>query len=129
MIERRSVVAGLLASLLAGTAAHASAKLTVADKVELQAAMQRHIDKNLVDGAYLHLNPRTGKVEELYPVAAHPMILKFSNYYVLCSDFRDKSGKKYNVDYYIVRRDDRYFVFQTVVDNRQLLMKFRKSIG
>ena len=99
----------------------------IAEKAALQATMQRHINRQLVDGAYLHLIKATGKIRKLYPVSAHPVILQVGKYFVLCSDFRDKDGKNANIDFYVARRDSGYLVFQAVVDDRQRLGLFRKT--
>ncbi len=103
-----------------------AAPLSVGDKATLQAAMQLHIDKNLVDGAYLHLDFVNGDVQELYPTASHPLILKFGAYFVLCTDFITKDGKHYNVDFYIAPKGDGYQVFRSEVGNRAPLMRLMK---
>ena len=101
----------------------------IAEKVALQAAMQRHIDDLVVDGAYLYLDRKTGKVRKLQPRSAHPIILAIGKYFVLCSEFQDETGKAANVDFYIARRNQTYIVFQSVVDDRNQLNHFRKSGG
>ena len=83
--------------------------------------MQLHIDRNLVDGAVLHLNMETGDVRRLYPMKAHPLILRMGEYFVLCSDFQDAAGKQANVDFYIARDRNTYVVFHTAVDDRIFL--------
>lgn len=75
--------------------------VAIAEKAAPQATMQRHISSRIIDGAYLHLNRTTGEIRELYPVSAHPVILQAGKYFVLCADFRDKSGKNANIDFYI----------------------------
>jgi hypothetical protein len=103
-----------------------AAPLSIGDKATLQAAMQLHIDKNLVAGAYLHLDFDSGDVQELYPTASHPMILKFGQYFVLCSDFITKGGDQFNVDFYIAPQGDGHLVFRSEVDNRAPLMRLMK---
>ena len=92
-------VTGAFFVLFVVTAAIAEQPTSVAKKVALQAAMQRHIESQLIDGAYLHLDPGSGAVRALYPVKAHPMTLKMGDYFVLCSDFRDTKGRAVNVDF------------------------------
>jgi len=43
----------------------ATGKISIADKANLQAPMQRHISGRLVDGAYFHLERETWKVKKL----------------------------------------------------------------
>ena len=89
--------------------------------------MQRHIDRSLVNGAYLHLNSDTGDVRRLHPVTAHPTILQMGNYFVLCFDFRDDGGKSVNVDFYMARKGQSYVVFHAAVENRALLGRIMKA--
>lgn len=105
----------------------AAGKISITDKANLQATMQRHISDQLVDGAYLHLEKETGEVRKLYAVSAHPTILQIGQFFVLCSDFRDKNGKTANIDFYIARDGDRYVIFKAIVDDRALLGLFRKT--
>ena len=103
------VVAGFL---IGGSGvASANTSLGLGEKTLLQAAMQRHISRSLVDGAYLHVNSRTGHVRPLYPVKAHPLIFRMGKYYVLCFDFRDDGGRSVNIDFYIARSGESYRVF------------------
>ena len=100
--------------------------LGLGEKATLQAAMQQHIDENLIDGAYLHLNFETGSVQELYPTASHPMILRMGQYFVLCSEFIRGDGGHYNVDFYLAPRGDGYRVFRAEVENREPLKRLMK---
>ena len=92
--------------------------VTLGQKAMLQAVMQRHIDRHLVDGVYLQVDFGTGAVRRLHPVAAHPTILGLEKNFVLCTDFRDDEGRLVNIDFYLAPARETYIVFQTVVDNR-----------
>ena len=118
---------GLLLGLLISSWAWANQPLAIGDKALLQAAMQRYIDRHLVRGAFLQLNMKTGSVRKLYPGAAHPMILKMDDYFVLCTDFIDTAGKRINIDFYLAPKAQSYSVFQTVVDNRTPLKGWVKA--
>lgn len=109
-------------------AAFAAGSIGIEQKAALQVVMQQHIQTSLVDGAYLHLDRKTGEIRKLYPVRAHPIILQVGKFFVLCSDFRDRSGKSANIDFYIARQKNSYAVFQTVVDDRARLNLFRKNL-
>lgn len=103
---------------LAGTMSRA---MTLQEKTEIQAAMQRHVDNSLVDGVVLYLDPESRQVQALYPVTAHPMILMMDTYFVLCFDFRDDKGAAIPVDYYMAKDGDRYVVFHSAINDRALL--------
>ncbi|SDF65775.1 MULTISPECIES: hypothetical protein [Thalassobaculum] len=113
----------LVAALLGLGAGPASAETSpsLTEKAALQAAMQRHIDRTLVDGAILHLDRASGEVQRLHPVTAHPMILIYGEHFVLCFDFRDDAGNNVPIDYYMARQGGSYTVFHTAVADRALL--------
>ncbi|MEI7968539.1 MAG: hypothetical protein WCJ69_06090 [Betaproteobacteria bacterium] len=117
----RAVSVFVLAGLLFGPGSVHAEPLTVSEKASLQAGMQQHIDRSLVGGSFLHLNPETGAVSTLHPVAAHPMILRMGPHFVLCTDFRDDAGKPVNVDFYMARRGRSYVIFHTAVGQRAQL--------
>lgn len=113
-------------AFLVGTGAAADQVSALSQKTALQAAMQRHIERNLVDGSYLQFDLASGEVRELSPLKAHPVILKMGQYFVLCSDFQDKNGVSVNIDYYLARRGKSYVVFHSEVDRRDELMALIK---
>ncbi len=110
----------VLISLL-GALPTAAWGLSLSEKANLQAAMQRYIDRQMVEGVYLYLESQSGEVRALHPVTAHPAILSMGPYYVLCFDFRDDRGKDVNVDFYLARKDTSYVVFHAAVDARTVL--------
>ena len=117
----------LAAVALFAASAFASPSLSLSEKATLQAAMQTHIDRSLVDGAFLRLNESTGEVETLRPAAAHPVILKMGKYFVLCSDFRSESGATVNVDFFLAPKGNGYMVFDQQVENRALVERLMQS--
>jgi len=117
---------GLALSMSIGPAAHAGKTITIGEKAALQATMQQHIQRHLVDGVYLQVNFKTGNVRRLHPLAAHPMILRMGENFVLCSDFRDDQGRSVNVDFYIAPVGKSHVVFQAVVDDRDSLQRLIK---
>lgn len=114
--------AGLFLFAASLSAASAQA-LKPADKAALQAAMYQHIDAQLVNGAFLHMNTATGEVRPLAATKAHPMILTMGEHYVLCSSFKTKGGQEVNMDFYMARAGKSYVVFHTEIDNRGPLEK------
>lgn len=114
----------LMSGALALTIAHpnpASADEDARISAELQVAMQRHIDRSLVNGAILDIDLETGQLLELYPTTAHPMIMVGDGYYVLCADLATADGAQYEVDYYLAETERGFRVFRTEVDNRSVL--------
>lgn len=123
----RNLFIGLALAVSVGTGASAGQSISLAEKAALQAAMQQHIDRILVDGAFLQLDTASGHVRALHPYKPHPVILRMGEYFVLCSDFRDDKGKTVNVDFYMARRGRSYAVFQSVMDGDVLLKRLMKA--
>lgn len=122
MISRRIAAAGLGGALLAGALPALAADPNAAVRVKLQSFLQAHVDRLLVDGAFLWLDLPTGEVRKLYPTTAHPMIMTFGSHYVLCSEFRDSAGKPVEMDFYTAVRGNSHVVFRTEIANRAPLM-------
>ncbi len=99
----------------------------VVDKARLQAAMQQHIGRSLVDGAILHLDTETGEVKSLYPTQAHPMVIVMGDNFVLCTDLRDKAGNTMPLDLYMAPSGRSFKVFHSEIDNRLPLKTFMKK--
>lgn len=101
--------------------------LNLSDRASLQAAMQQYIDNRMVDGAYLDFELNTGAIRPLYPIKAHPLILKMGTHFVLCSSFRDEQGKHVNIDFYVARGERAFIVFYSAIDDRDRLMALMKQ--
>ncbi len=100
----------------------AAQALSLSEKAGLQAAMQQHVDRQTVDGAYLYFDTKKSDIRTLYPATAHPEIMLLDEHFVLCFDFADEEGKKVEVDIYLARKGDSYVVFHTAIENRSMLM-------
>jgi hypothetical protein len=127
MTFTRKAVIGTILALLISSAAFADQVSTLSQKTALQAAMQKHTERSLVDGSYLRFDLASADVRQLAPVKAHPITLKMGEYFVLCSDFQDKNGEAVNIDYYLARRGRSYIVFHSEVDNQDQLMALIKE--
>lgn len=114
------------AMLVAAGSANAAA-VSMDDKVALQAAMFSYIDNQSIDGVIPHVRLDSGEIVDLVPTKAHPMVLKFGDDFVLCTDFRDPEGKFVNVDFYLKRREGTFAVFQTEINNRGPLENLMKK--
>ncbi len=118
-----ALVLGLSLCLTGGVAS----ALSLQDKTSLQAAMQRHVDRQSVDGRYLHLDRESGNVVGLHPVTAHPMIMQMGENFVLCFDFRDGTGKNVEVDFYLARKRETFVVFHAAVSDRSVLQRLMQA--
>ena len=123
---RKFVAGATVAATLVATSSLALAA-GVDQKAALQAAAQQHINRSLVNDAYLDLDIETGETRKLFPIKAHPMIVKMDDIFVLCTDFKDESGKSVNIDIYVAQNDDSYVVFETIIDDRAMLMRRMKN--
>ncbi len=121
------VVAALCITLAGGLPVHADgAADSTADKVRLQAAMQRHIDSLTIDGAVLHLDLASGEGIELFPTQAHPMIMTMGDHFVLCAELKDAAGRPLPIDLYMADTDGRFVTFRTEIGNRSPLQEMMK---
>jgi hypothetical protein len=119
------IIIAVFAFLVAAPAG-ASAQGMV-DKARLQAAMQQHIQRQMVDGAILRFDPETGEVTPLYPTQAHPMVIAMGDHFILCTDLRDKSGKALPLDLYMASSGRSYVVFHSEIDNRAPLQRLLEN--
>ena len=90
-------------------------------RTELQVAMQRFIDRSLIEGSIRGIDKVSGEVRQLYPVKAHPIIMKAEDYFVMCASLIDERGQHIEADYYITDSPRGFRVFQVEVDNREVL--------
>lgn len=104
-----------------------AAKLPEAERAALHATMLQHIDRQVTNGIYLHMNLKSGAVEQFAPAKAHPMMFSFGDHFVLCTDFKDAEGKSAMVDFYVVKRGKSFAIFQTEINNREPLMKLMEA--
>lgn len=117
----KTIISAAFALALLACPARAETPVSEGEFANLQAVMQAHIEKNLVDGALLQLDEKSGTVRQLYPATAHPMIMAVGNYFYLCTDFRDAEGHDVMVNFYAARDGDKYIIFHTIFgDNKEL---------
>ena len=91
-------------------------------KIELQASMQRHIDRGLIDGQMLSVNFEDGSIKGYFPTKVHSDVLKGDGYFVMCSEVVDAEGQSIDVDYYLARGERGFKVFKTAINNRAPLI-------
>lgn len=93
----------------------------------LHASMVQHIDRQVIEGLYWQVDLKSGIVSKFSPAKSHPMVLTMGDNFVLCTDFKDTSGKPTNVDFYVARRGKGFAVFHTEIGNRGPLMKLMQE--
>ena len=113
----KSLLSASVAALFLACGANA-ATLSPADKAGLQSAMVQHIDRQLVEGAYIDLDLKSGDVRRLVPAKNHPMVLQMGEHFVLCTDFKTKAGDSVNMDFYVARRGKFFVIYRTEIANR-----------
>jgi hypothetical protein len=131
IVQAPALALTLLLAALAGPAT-AAEPLSTADKVALQSSMAQYIEQHTVGDAFLHVDPKTGEVQRLYPATQHPMIVRLNDVVVLCADLMTKDGKTVNADFYAARDNGQFVIFQTEIGNRAplqaLVMKGAASL-
>ena len=131
-IVQASVLALVLAFVAHVRPGAAAETLSTADKVALQSTLTQYIEQHTIGDAFLHVDPKTGQVEKLYPETQHPMIVVLHNVIVLCADLVTKDGKSVNADFYTARDNGQFVIFQTEIGNRAplqaLIMKGAASL-
>ena len=113
--------AAFAATIASASTSFASGEDRVSVRTELQVAMQRHVDRNLVEGAVLHIDLDSGDLMQFFPTAAHPMIMAGEDYFIVCADLVDAEGNQFDVDYYMAATARGYKVVRTEIDNRSEL--------
>ena len=127
MRKFQRLVAGATVAAALALSSGVALGASVDQKAALQAAAQQHINRSLIDDAYLELNRETGEIRKLFPIKAHPMIVQMDDLFVLCTDFKDEAGNSVNVDIFVAQDGDSYVVFETVIDDRAMLMRRMKD--
>ena len=126
-IQRVLGGAALAATLLVATPSFAAGEDRVAVRTELQIAMQRHVDRSLINGILHNVNLDTGELQQFYPTTVHPMIMEGDGYFVVCSDLVDGEGIEFDVDFYVVESTRGYKIVRTEIDNRSELKNLVES--
>ena len=96
------------------------------EKVALQMALLEYVDANLIGDQFFYFDPEAETTVGLYPANLHPMIVPNGDIVFLCADFRDASGGKVDVDFVARKHDGEFFVFQTLVNNRDVVRRAMK---
>lgn len=94
---------------------------------ELQLTMQRHVDQSLVDGAIQRRDFETGEVVRYFPIDTHSMVMALDEDYVLCLDLTTENGSSVPVDFYITETGSGFRVYQTEINNREVLENLMKA--
>lgn len=125
---RRLALIGAMFVTLGFSAPASAADISSEVQVQLQSAMQHHIDQISVDGAYTYIDAETSELKTTYPANVHPMILEFGSDYFVCSEFVDEDGTHFTADFLVRRVGDDYRVVQTIIDNRPMVQRAMSRI-
>ncbi|MEM7188143.1 MAG: hypothetical protein AAF439_00905 [Pseudomonadota bacterium] len=123
----RILVAILLGAMLMGVPQAMADDDRAKLRIELQASMQRHIDRSTIQGAFMSINLESGDMIKYFPTKAHTAVLEGDGYYVLCADMRDEAGESVPVDYYLTKARRGFKVFRTEIANRGPLKALMKA--
>jgi hypothetical protein len=82
---------------------------------EVQASMKKHVDDLTVDGTYHIYDPTVGRLHRLKFDKLHEGIVKKADFYVSCADFTDASGKKFDLDFLVLRDGENFKIADAVV--------------
>lgn len=94
---------------------------------ELQMTMQRHVDQSLIDGAIQRLDFETGDMVRYFPNDTHSMVMAMGEDYVLCLGLTTENGSSAPVDFYITETGSGFRVYQTEINNREVLENLMRA--
>ncbi len=123
----RTILLALFVNSIVSGPAYSGSRISEGERATLQAVMHKEISRKLVDGKFLHLDFQSKELRTLYPAKAHPMILAMGEHFVLCTDFRDTTGKSVNVDFYATRNGRSFTIYQTAIDERHVVKALMKA--
>ena len=81
----------------------------------IQNSMKDHVSNNKVDGKYVVYDARTNKLLKLDFDKVHEGIVKKDGFYVSCADFKDSSGKIYDIDFLAAKSDSGFQVVDAII--------------
>ena len=127
-IFQRSLPAVVLVIvMLSGVHTHA-ATLDTGTRVELQLALNNHIDAGTVDGIYEHFDVEKGRLEKLTLKNLHPVIFSKGDKYMMCADFLDAGGDDVLLDFIVSESGDGFRIEQEIRGRRSYLMQIFKRV-
>lgn len=106
-------VAFLLAAPLAMAANDPNIKGQL--RVDVQVAMNKHVKNNTLDSSYIIYDNEKGELKKLVLEKLHDGIVRKGDFFVSCADFRDSSGKLYDLDFLVAKQGSDYRVLQALV--------------
>ena len=81
----------------------------------INTSMMSHIEGNMVDNTYILYDAVEGRLMKLKLDRLHDGIVKKGDFYVSCADFFDRSGKKIDVDFLVLKDGAQLKTIQAVV--------------
>ncbi len=81
----------------------------------IQAAMNRFVEEQTVEGVVRLYDPVAGTLLLLRLEELHSGIVRKGDFYVSCADFVDQDGRKIDVDFLVLPDGDRLIATQAIV--------------
>ncbi|MBL1274798.1 MAG: hypothetical protein COB30_001800 [Ectothiorhodospiraceae bacterium] len=85
------------------------------ERLAIQTAMGEHVQTNTLNTNYVIFDNQKGHLKKLTLEKLHDGIVRKGDFFVSCADFRDSSGKLYDLDFLVAKQGDNYRVLQALV--------------
>ena len=85
------------------------------ERSSVATVMKTHIDLHNVGGKYLIYDQTSNKMRSLTFASLHSGIVKKGKFYVSCADFLDDEGKRFDLDFLIIKNGKNYKFVQALV--------------
>ena len=103
MRKRIAVLTVALLALAMNTAFAGNAQSIKGElKANITRSMNSFINENTLADSFVIYDPVAGELKKLQLQKLHSGIMKKSDFYVRCADFKDSSGKLYDIDFLVV---------------------------
>lgn len=85
------------------------------ERVAIKTAMGHHVQANTLNSSYIIYDNQKGELKKLTLDNIHEGIVRKGDFFVSCADFRDTSGKLYDLDFLVAKQGNDYRVIQALV--------------
>jgi hypothetical protein len=85
------------------------------ERVAIKTAMGQHVQANTLKANYIIYDNQKGELKKLTLDNIHEGIVRKGDFFVSCADFKDASGKLYDLDFLVAKQGDDYRVIQALV--------------
>lgn len=85
------------------------------ERVAIKTAMGQHVQANMLNSRYIIYDNQKGELKKLTLDNIHEGIVRKGDFFVSCVDFRDNSGKLYDLDFLVAKQGNDFRVIQALV--------------